>query len=320
MDKRILLSIIIVNWKVKDMLVDCLASIKAQMRLPPEQYEIVVVDNASADGSVEMLKDSYPEVILLASDTNLGFGAGCNRGYRLSSGQFVLLLNPDTLIVDHAIDRLLETLLGHPEAGMIGACLLNDDGSFQRVSGGAFPSLWNIAWNYLLLHRLLPKSLSPAPLFFEESPSGIVDIDWVSGAAMLLRREAIGAAIFDESYFMYGEDWDICNRLHRQGWRVLFDSEAKILHFQRSSFKKQSSIDLLQAVYKGPRQFFARKHSRPALLLYDLILLTGYALRWPMYSLLDALKPNQGYRELADFSRQFLVSIARSAFSSSWRR
>src|SRR5688500_13654870 len=99
MDRQKLLSIIIVNWNVKELLFDCLASIREQMLLAPENYEVIVVDNASADGSAEMVRRSYPEVSLLESKTNLGFGAGCNRGYELSSGKFVLLLNPDTLVV-----------------------------------------------------------------------------------------------------------------------------------------------------------------------------------------------------------------------------
>lgn len=316
METEKILSIVIVNWNVRQMLSNCLASIRAQVRLAPEDYEVIVVDNASKDGSVEMVRTSYPDMTLIASPTNLGFGAGCNRGYAVSRGKFILLLNPDTVVLEGAVERLLETMQREPRCGIVGSCLINEDGTFQHLSGGAFPTLWNIAWNYLLLDRLLPKRIGPPSMFFKENPAGVVAVDWVSGAAMLLRREAIGSPlIFDESYFMYGEDWDVCYRLTMAGWRVFYDSGVRIIHFQRSSFKQQSSIDLLQAVHKGPRQFFARRRSRGALLVYDGILLAGYLIRWPLYQLLARLRPGRGYDELARFCRQFIGIILRSRFS-----
>jgi N-acetylglucosaminyl-diphospho-decaprenol L-rhamnosyltransferase len=145
------LSVVIVNWNVRDLLRRCLVSVREQMRLPRDRYEIIVVDNASADGSVEMLRSEFPDVTLIASATNLGFGAGCNLGYARASGARILLLNPDTEVVDHAIDGLMEVMRDHPRAAVVAPRLLNTDRSFQRASGGALPTLLNVAWKYLFL-------------------------------------------------------------------------------------------------------------------------------------------------------------------------
>jgi hypothetical protein len=308
-------SIVIVNWKVRDLLRDCLASVRDQMLMDPADYEVIVVDNDSADGSVEMMAAEFPWVRVEASPVNLGFADGSQRGYELSSGEFILLLNPDTVILDHAVDKMVARMAATPDAAIIGARLLNSDGSFQRASGGAFPSLANVAWNYLFLSRLLPARWGPEEMFLKGDPQGIRDLDWVSGASLLFRRAAVGRRIFDPAFFMFGEDMDVCDRMKRQGWRVLYSTEQSIVHHHGSSFAKQAERQIMATVYKGPRAFFARSHGRMALAAYDLLLFVGYGLRWVAADMLNLFTRKAEHAELARFSGDFVRTMVRARLS-----
>lgn len=303
------LSIIIVNWNVRELARKCVQSVRREMLLPEEEYELIVVDNASADGSVAMFRAEFPEVTLIESDVNLGFGAGCNRAYRVARGDFVLLLNPDTEVVDHAVDGILGILRARPRAGIVAPRLVNEDRSFQRAAGGALPTLANVAWNYLFLKDLLPRRLAPPALFLEGDPQGLLALGWVSGASMLLRREAIGERIFDESFFMFGEDMDVCERLHRAGWEVLYSSAHSIVHHHGRSFDQQGSLEIRANAHDGPRRVFAKHHGALAVLAYDAILFTGFLARWPLYGALSLLRPGRGYAARAGFSLSYVRAM-----------
>jgi N-acetylglucosaminyl-diphospho-decaprenol L-rhamnosyltransferase len=308
---RIDLSIIIVNWNVCDFLRACLNSIEQQMLLARDRYEVIVVDNASGDQSVSMLRDEFPEVILYESDENLGFGRGCNKGFEIARGDLVLLLNPDTLVVDHAIDSMLDDISNHPKTGIIGGRQVNEFGEFRRDAGGAFPTLANVAWQYLFLGRLLPSRIAPPSHFLVGDPEGRQNVDWVSGAAMLIRREATGDQLFDESFFMYGEDMDICDRIRNDGWEIAYTGAATITHYLGKSFEQQSDASVLQAIHKGPRAFFQKKNGRLAAFLFDLIMLTGFFLRWIMFSLAHLLRPGKDFDKLSTFSRRYVLITLR---------
>lgn len=311
------LSVIVVNWNVCELLRECLLSIRRETRLAPERYEIIVVDNASQDGSVDMLRADFPDITLIASDQNLGFAEGCRRGYEGCRGRCVLLLNPDTIVLNGAIDLMMAEMGQHADAGIIGSRLVNSDSSFQRACGGALPSLRNVAWNYLFLNRVLPTRLSPAPLFLEHDPQGLFEIGWVSGAAMLCRRAAIGDRLFDPAYFMFGEDMDLCDRVSRSGWRVLYSAHHTIIHHHRRSLERQPSMEVLATLHKGPRTFFCKTHSRSAAFAYDLIILVGFLVRWPVFRLLACLKPGHGYDRSANTSRQYIGIMLRLVWARS---
>ena len=311
MPEPMLLSIITVNWNVRDLIRASLLSLRREMLLNASQYEVIVLDNDSHDGSVEMLRAEFPDIILIASPVNLGFGAGCNLAYRQARGQFILLLNPDTEVIDHALDGLLDVMRSRPTAGIVGPRLVHTDRSFQRDSGGALPTLANVAWNYLFLQHFLPRRLAPAPLFLEGDPQGLLPIDWVSGASMLLRRSAVGPQIFDEAFFMFGEDMDVCDRVRRAGWEVLYDSAHAIVHLHGSSFDQQASVAIKATAHLGPRRVFAKNRGRLSLFLYDAILLLGYGLRWPLYALLEALRPGRGYSAKSAFSRSYIGTMLK---------
>lgn len=303
------LSVIIVNWNVRDLLRDCLRSLARSLRLARDRYEVIVVDNASADRSVEMLRSEFPGITVIAGSENVGFGKGCQIGYECCRGDFILLLNPDTVVLDGAIDTLLAEMAARPAAAIIGPRLLNSDGSFQRASGGAFPSLRNVAWNYLLLHHLLPTSWAPEPLFLDKDLDGLFELGWVSGAAMLLRREAVGAQIFDPAFFMFGEDMDVCDRVRCAGWQVLYCAHCSIIHHHGRSFAQQSSLEVLATMHKGPRQLFRKRHSMAAALVYDVLLLIGFLIRWPVFGLLARLQPGKDYDRLCQMARRYVVTM-----------
>lgn len=303
------LSVIVVNWNVRDLLRRCLLSVKREMLLPAADYELIVVDNDSGDGSAAMLRAEFPEVRLIESGANLGFGAGCNLGYRASRGRFVLLLNPDTEVIEHAVDGLLETMLGRPRAAILAPRLVNPDRSFQTASGGAFPTLRNVAWNYLFLKNVLPARLAPATLFLEGDPQGLLPTDWVSGASMLMRREATGEQVFDESFFMFGEDIDVCDRVRSAGWEVLYTSRHSIVHHHGRSFDQQLSLDVLATAHGGPRRAFGKRRGALSMLVYDAIFLAGYLARWPLFWLLSVVRPGRGYEARSRFSRNYLRAM-----------
>ena len=309
MASQVILSIIIVNWNVRDLARKCLLSIRKEMLLPADQYELIVVDNASSDGSADMFRAEFPDVSLIASSVNLGFGAGCNKAYAISRGQFILLLNPDTEVIEHAIDSLLGMMLARSRAAIIAPRLVNVDGSFQSAAGGALPTLLNVAWHYLFLRNTLPARIAPSALFLEGDPREELSIGWVSGASMLLRRAAIGEQIFDESFFMFGEDMDVCSRIRADGWEVVYAGGLSIIHHQGRSFDQQRSLVIRVNAHKGPRRVFAKGRGPISVFLYDTIMFVAFLVRWPAYRILSFLQPEGGYDARAQYSKSYLLAM-----------
>ena len=305
-------SIIIVNWNVCELLKACLRAIEQEIGLDPELYEVLVFDNNSSDHSAAMVAALFPKVRLTANAENLGFGRANNRAYAQSRGKFVLLLNPDTEIRANAIVRMLQLMRENPDAGILGARLVNPDGSFQRSSGGSLPTLCNAIWHYLFVNDLLPKRWAPLPTFLVEDPQSTLDIGWVSGAAMLIRREALGETIFDERFFLYGEDLELCDRMHSSGWRVLFTSEATVMHRLRQSLAKQRSAEIVASAVTGNRAYFLVRHGRLKTWCYDLILTIGYMIRWIVFVALSILRSNAGDVDKLVTNRRYAFVSLRS--------
>lgn len=306
------LSVIIVNWNVRELLRGCLESLKTQMKLDSAEYEILVVDNASSDGSVEMLQECFgDDVRLTVNRDNVGFGRANNQVLGDCRGPFILLLNPDTTVVEGAVDQMLGFMRAHPEIGALGCRLINSDGSFQRASAGSFPTIRNVAWNYLFLNRLLPTRWAPPPLFLENG-EGTHDVDWVSGAAMMLRRDAVQDRLFDERFFMFGEDMELCDRLHRDGRRVVYMGDASIVHLLGRSLEKQVSGEITAAALEGPRLYYVLRHGRSRVWWYDLILLIGSLMRWPVYRAVSIVRPDSRFGRWAVANRRLAASAARS--------
>ena len=228
------LSIIIVNWNVRELLQRALASVYASWDGKPG-LEIIVVDNASHDDSVAMVYTDFPEAVVIANTENRGFPGGNNQGLAAATGEFLLLLNPDTEIIADALPRMAAYLQAHPDVGMVGPQLLNPDGSVQS-SRRRFPTLPVLFLESTWLDKLAPRKLLHY-YYAQEQPDEVMqDVDWITGAAMLTRREVFAqVGGMDEGFFMYSEELDWCRRIRKAGWRVVYFPEARIVHHEGKS-------------------------------------------------------------------------------------
>jgi GT2 family glycosyltransferase len=299
------LSVIVVSWNVRELLRDCLCSLREEMEMPAPQWEVIVVDNASGDGSAELVQREFADVALIANRNNTGFARANNQALQSCRGEFVLLLNPDAVVREHAIDRMLRIMRDQPGIGALGCKLLNTDGSLQRWTGGAGPTLWNIATHFLLLDRVLPRFALPQPLYLEGDPREDTAVGWTSAACMLLRREALGERIFDERFFMYCEDLDLCQRLLRAGWKVMYTPRAAITHHDGKSLAQQTR-DVQASKLRSLRAAFAQHNPHTSLVLYDLIVSTGFLMRSVAYLLMAVMTRSERWRIRASVARQFL--------------
>lgn len=252
------LSIIIVNYNVKHFLKNLIDSILKSIN--KIKFEIIVVDNASTDGSVEEIKSSFPFIKLIENKINVGFGAANNQALKISKGDFIVLINPDAIVKTSTFNILLEFFSTHPEAGMVGCKVLNPDGSLQLACRRSFPGVWTSFTKVTGLSTLFPKSKLFAKYnltYLDENE--INEVDAVSGAFMMFHREVyekIGG--FDTAFFMYGEDLDLCYRTQQAGYKVYYVPTTEIIHYKGESTKR-SSIDETILFYDAMK-IFVRKH------------------------------------------------------------
>jgi GT2 family glycosyltransferase len=252
------LSIIIVNYNVKEFLQNLIHSIeKASNNL---STEIIVVDNASTDGSVELIKSKFPSIILIENKSNLGFGKANNQGLKISNGNFILLLNPDTIVSEETFLKMIEFFKNNPEAGLATPKILNPDGSLQLGCRRSFPGPWTSFCKVTGLSNLLPNSRIFARYNLTYLPENQTnEVDAISGSFMMMKREVyekVGG--FDEQFFMYGEDLDLCYRIQKAGFKVFYVHSTQIIHYKGESTKR-SDIDELRVFYEAMR-VFVKKH------------------------------------------------------------
>jgi len=267
------LSIVIVNWNTCTLLAQCLASVYAH---PPEgQFEVIVVDNASTDGSAAMVSQRFPQARLIENDHNLGFARASNQAIRQAVARYVLLLNPDTCVRPGA----LQTLLGFMEvclaAGAAGARLLDSEGGLQPSCHPA-PTLAREMWRLFHLDSLHPVACYPMRRWDTHTPR---QVDVVQGACLLLRREALDqVGLLDEDYFLYSEEVDLCHRLRQAGWQVLWVPQAVMVHHGGQSTHQAPAACFLR-LYQAKVLYFRKCHGRRAAQLYKLMLLTAVLVR-----------------------------------------
>jgi GT2 family glycosyltransferase len=269
------LSIIIVNWNTRDLLTRCLQSVYDTMS--NLDFEVIVVDNASNDGSQAMVRQRFPQVRLIENDQNVGFASANNQALTVSQGHYSLLLNSDTVVLPHALEKMAQFADAHSEAGIIGCRLLNSDGSLQK-SWASFPTFWSevLGRNFRVRRRVEGE-----PLAYE--------VDWVGGACLLVQPAAINeVGLLDESFFMYSEETDWCFRMRRQGWKVYYLPGVEVIHLGGGSASRANATQLVR-LYDSKIRFF-RKHygaRQTSLLRYGLAVvnalgLTRRALTWPL--------------------------------------
>jgi len=255
------LSIIIVNWKSKDHLRKCLGTIVAETH--GIQYEIIVIDSASFDGSEAMVQSEFPLVKFIQSRENLGFAKSNNRAFQSAKGEWVLFLNPDTEIVGTAIAVLLAALKRMPQAGAVGAKLLNTDGTLQTSCVQAFPTLLNQLLNAESLRRSLPHSKlwGMAPLF-----NGGVEpqaVEAISGACVMLPRELLlRVGVFSEDYFMYAEDIDLSYKVSRAGYKCYYVPSACVIHHGGASSGKAGNTFANRMMCESVWRYFNKTRGR----------------------------------------------------------
>jgi GT2 family glycosyltransferase len=295
MDASPKLSIVILCWNDLRVIRECLRSIHEGTH--QTSFEVVVSDNGSTDGSVQFIRENHPKVRVIENQSNLGFAKGNNVGIRASRGEYVLILNPDTIIHDGALDKFLRFADGHREAGGFGCRVLNRDGSYQ-VSARLFPTLWRYWVNALYLKKLARLSRRFA---YEEYPGWRGDtervVDWQSGCCVMIRRcvlEAIHG--FDEQFFYHFEEVDLCRRVWNAGYPILFTPLATITHLGGQSVSRFPIRFELEKHRSRYRYFY--KHFGPrAAEQCRYLSIAGIRVRQIGYGLRGCVKPTPGIRE-----------------------
>ncbi|MFC1728893.1 glycosyltransferase [candidate division KSB1 bacterium] len=257
----ITVSVIIVSYNVRYFLELAIHSVMRS--LTDLSHEIIVVDNASSDGSVEMVRDKFPGVSLIVNRENTGFACANNRALEKAQGKYIFLVNPDTVIGEDTISTLLQGFDRSPDTGMIGCRILNPDGSLQLSCRRSFPTPWVAFTRLSGLSLLFPGSrLFGRYNLTYLNPDEPAEIDALSGSFMAVRREVIETVgKLDERFFMYGEDLDWCYRIKKYGWKIVYDPAVSIIHFKGES-ARQNSMDSLKYFYEA-MLLFTEKHFQP---------------------------------------------------------
>jgi N-acetylglucosaminyl-diphospho-decaprenol L-rhamnosyltransferase len=287
------LGIVILNYNTREVLRDCLTSLS---HARDTEFETIVVDNCSGDGSADMVRSEFPRVRLVASPRNGGYAYGNNLGLREflarpDPPRALLLLNADTIVPPEALRGLMDFLDANPKAGVVGPKLVLRDGSLDLACRRSFPTPQVSFYRMVGLSKLFPRS----PRFgrynltyLDENETA--EVDSVVGACMLMRTEALhGAGLLDESFFMYGEDLDLSLRIKAQGWRVYYYPGVAIRHYKRESSKqsRRAQVEFYRAMY-----IFYRKHyARTTPLWLHALVLGGIAVRGGLVLARDMLRP-----------------------------
>lgn len=295
-------SIIIINWNTRDLLAACLRSIdRTANEINPE---IIVVDNASRDDSCEMVRRDFPQVRLIENSENVGFARANNQAARIALGQTIFLFNSDAELQAGSLQRMLDLIKKEPKAGIVGAHLLNPDGSFQ-ASYTPFPTLWR---EFLILSGL-GRTFKGRwyPSHGPDVAKGAQAVDYVEGAALLIRREVyLQLHGLDEGYFMYAEEVDLCYTFHKAGWQVWYQPEAHILHHGGASSRNrrtQREGDL----YRSRVRFFRKHYGNWTANLLKLQIYMLTAVKLVFHKMLRLLSLGHHYRpviSLRDLSGQ----------------
>ena len=274
------LSIIVVSYNTRQLLGDCLRSLYAA-EAPPGGMEIIVVDNASADGSPEMVRQRYPQARLIVSDENRGYSAANNLGSAAATGDTLLFLNSDTVVAADALVRPLRYLQDHPAAGALTVRLVYPTGERDPDNHRGFPTPWNAFCHFTLLSRLFPNSPRFNGYFRSyEDFSAVHPVPVIAGSYMMMPRALDGQlGGWDETYFFYGEDIDYCYRIHEAGYQIIYYPLVEVVHYKgASSGLRKESADIarppkatrvrvaeesVRAMRVFYRKFYSDKYPRP---------------------------------------------------------
>lgn len=280
-----ILSVLIVTYKSCDEIKACLESIPHTLQGRP--VEVLVIENASGDGIGEAVKHDFPWVIYLEPGQNLGFGKANNLAYEHARGEFILFLNPDTISNDAAFSHCLQRLQREPTIGMISPRLVMLNGEMDLACRRSIPTTWDGFCRALGLASKFPKARLFAGYNLTYLPDdGTYEVGSVNGAFMMCpRRVLLRVGVFDEQFFMYGDDLDLCYRIHQAGYRVVYDGRVQMIHIKGASSSKESD-KMAKAVFSSTKQFYL-KHFNPQ---HSWLVNLRYALLFGAWERFAALK------------------------------
>lgn len=282
------LSIVIINWNTCHLLARCLESVYANP--PDNKFEVIIVDNGSADDSVAMIRERFPQVRLFANEKNVGFVRANNQAFQECQGRYVVLLNSDTIVQPNALAEMIKFLDENPQAGIVGAFVQNPDGTPQRCFGN-FPTILTelaYAWG-LDSWKPISKRLDPPPRF----TSNVLQTDWVLGAALMIRRDILTqVGYLDETFFMYSEEVDLCYRVKQQGWANYVLRTATIVHLGGQS-SQQIPAPMKAELFRSKIKYFRKHYGLLVSVLMYLIFAASILVRQFVYRL-------RGRKQLAD--------------------
>lgn len=304
------LSILIVSWNTRDLLRNCLRSVEqALASFPADSVEIFVVDNCSHDGSVQMVREEFPQVQLIENKENVGFARANNQAIQASTGRYVVLLNPDTVVRPDALRILVEFMEARPDVGASGARLLNPDGTLQP-SCERFPLLTREFWRLFHLDKVHSYAAYPMERWPVDTPRAV---DVVQGACLLVTRQVLDqAGLLDPDYFIYSEEVDLCRRIKRRGYQIWWVPQAEVIHYGGQSTRQVATTMFLQ-LYKNKTLYFRKNHGWLTAQLYKLILLAAAFGRLLLSPVAWLENPSKRERHLA-LANNYRV-LVRSLFS-----
>ncbi len=329
-------SVIIVNYNVREFLEQALRSVElARASLSVETF---VVDNNSSDGSVDMVRSRFPETHVISNKENTGFSKANNQAIRIASGRYLLILNPDTIIQEDTLVSLVDFMDAHPEAGAVGCKILNADGTFAPESRRAFPTPAVAFYRIIGLSKLFPQN----PRFGRYNLSFLPDtevceVDALSGSCMFVRQDALrqnfpassngrpssrddadlqaGAGLFDEDFFMYGEDLDWCYRIQKAGWKIYYTPDTQIIHYKGESTKKGDLRYVL--LFYGAMLRFSEKHFKKRHSWFlRLLLRCGIIARGSLHVVTNWFKRHAGF--LTDLAVSFALVASAGLIRFAW--
>lgn len=291
-------SIIIVNYNTRQLTMDCLASVYES--LTSFQYEIIVVDNASHDGSVEAIRGEYPDVRLIANRDNTGFAVANNQGMDIAKGRYILLLNSDTVVQTDTLEVMIGFMDRHPEMGASGCKVILPDGSLDKACKRGFPTPSASFYYAFGISRMFPDR----PKFNQYqlghlSPDDEYPVDCLVGAFMLVRRETIDqVGGLDETFFMYGEDIDWCYRIKEAGWGIYYYPRTYIVHYKGASARRKPMkiiYEFHRAMWVFHRKHYAKRYG----MLTNTAVWLGIALKFSLSLIRNKLIRPASQKELA---------------------
>jgi len=301
------ISVIIVNLNTCDLLRACLTSLASERATA--EIEILVIDNGSRDGSAEMVREQFPDVVFTANERNEGFARPNNTGMRQAQGRYLLLLNSDTEVRPGALRTMLKFMESHPEAGACGPKLVYPDGKTQR-SVKAFPTLFTHACDMLFLDVLFPGSRlfgRGEQRYFDYTRAA--PVDHLMAAAFLVRRETYeSVGPLDERFAIYYNDMDWCYRMKAAGWQIWYLPDAEVIHYLGKTVGAVNTrFALFDMLYNNVMFFYQKHYGRGSVVLYRLLLIPGFAVRALAWSIGALLRPSDHARHMRSFSWRSLV-------------